>query len=188
MPVIGQLIFSLIAKILENKLTRQNINDQAEEIVKQIDHEIYKRDRVIGILEAKLKELEDQVDILAFKKIDEIVKKVQEKTPFFVDPFVGKAGEVVKGEFDKFTDDLVKQIVDLAEKAKDKVENATGFDIDSLASKEVEGNPKLVDDVDKGSLDNLHISDKAKELLEDLKEKYEEKVIPEPTEEDEEGD
>jgi hypothetical protein len=178
MPLVGQFVMGLVTKILANQLTRQNINDEIELIDKEVQHEFYKKDRLISILEDKLKSLEKDLDLLIAKKIDEIVKKVQEKTPFFVDPFVKSAGEAAKVELDKLTDDLVESILRLAENAKDKVEDATGLDFDNKSEDEIVNTPIP---------SPPGLSKKSKEILKNLKEKHQEMELPIPTDE-EEGD
>lgn len=169
----SELITSLVGRIYSNQLTRNNVNNQVDEITKEIELEHYKKDRIISLLEEKVKSLENNIDEIGFKVIDQIVKRIQDRTPFFVDPFVEQAGDIVKHELDKLTDTLVESILKLASDKKNALEEKLGIDVDEKVEEVLTFN------------EDLNLSDKNKEILKNLREKHSQDASPK---EEEEGD
>jgi hypothetical protein len=178
------LLTNLISKVLSNQFSKQHINNDIEQISSTVEEHVragqVERDATILMLEGKLKSLMDKLDDIVNAKIDEIVKKVQDKTPFFLDPVVQKFGDEIKREFDVFTDKGVDNLINyLEEKAASlgilKIVESTPTE----ASVEVEKEPEVVPHVETqveevvSSKDGYDfLSEENKEILEDLKAKH----------------
>lgn len=177
MPSIAQLVAGLVAKVLGNQLTKQNINDEIQDIDRIVNYEhnlkINEKNVYIMQLEAKLNELNEKLDSMANAVVDNVVEKIQEKTPFFLDGVVHDVGEQVKQEIDELTDAAVEKIVDVVEqKAEDfglieKTEESEEEEV--VPETETELEPSPIEPVDsKPSL----FSDSANKILNELKKKH----------------
>lgn len=186
--IIGPLLASLVERILSNQLTKQNINDKVDEIVSRVNYEHQlanqgkeEREQHIAYLENKLNSLQEQLDNVINAKIDELVKRIQEQTPFYIDPFVSKIGEELKHGIDKITDDAVKSVVDSIEsKAKDlglipNVAEPVKETVLETVSEEVEEKeviPETETEIESEHSNLDFLSEKNKKILEDLKNKH----------------
>jgi len=135
MDYIKSAIRGLISKIFENQVTRQNVEDQLKTIEDGINVEVYKRDRLITLLEAKLTELTETIDAKVAEKVKEIVKDLQDKAPFFVDPIIEELGDQVVKGVDQLTDKVVEEVVELAENLQEKL----GLESPEVSEDETEG-------------------------------------------------
>lgn len=188
MSKFSEMLTSLADRIFSNQLTKNNVQNQVKEIDNAIGHEFYQKDRLISFLEEKVKTLEKQSDLVAFKAIDLLVKKIKDRTPFFIDPFVDQAGEIAKVEIDKLTDALVESLVKLVEDGKDKIEDKLGIDVDEKVDEVVDESTIYFDPNSGNTHDtenSLNLSKQGQETLQNLREKHAEAEVPE---DEEEGD
>lgn len=180
--IIGPLLASLVERILSNQLTKQNIDDKVTEIVARVNYEhgqvsgkLQERESHIAYLENKLNTLQERLDTVINAKIDELVKQIQDKTPFYVDPFVAKIGEELKQGVDKFTDDAVKSVVDSIEsKAKELgIIPDNEPEVKEVVSESVEEEEVIPEtETEKEPVSHDFLSDKANAILNDLKNKH----------------
>lgn len=184
---VGAIVLDIVEGIVSNQLTKQNILDKVKHLDDTVNHEFYKRDRVIVIFEEKIKELEGKLLEFANKKIDETEKKIEGQTPFFVHGAERKAAETVKEELKKVADQAVEVIDKEVEALEGKLKEEVPFlntliptDSSTPSTPLVEPTPETFhDDVDKSQVveEVKHevkdfLSEGAQEALKELKDKF----------------
>lgn len=180
------LLTNLVEKILSNQFTKQNITDEVKTISATVGEHVQassvEKDATILMLEAKLKDLVTKVDLLLDAKIDEIVKNVQDKTPFFLDGVVEKFGEEAKNQINLFSANGAQELIDFLEgkaaalgliKATTVSASNTvlpSATVETHVDTSVSSSGAVKEDLVKDGLSFL--SDKASDILQDLKDKH----------------